>query len=348
MEINRVSLREALVKCLPGVDLGRTLLEGADTFIFKGGKIFTYNDNISVSVPFECGIEGAVKAKEFYSLINKLKNDTIEFKEKEGAWKIIAGNVEVDFTLVTSPFVENIDEMGLDEIKWKKLPVDFMTGVRACQIAGNTSTLSGIYVKDSVIASSDEVRINWFSLGEKMDTFWLTDIAASELCKLGDVNSYSVGAAWVHFKTIDGVIFSAKRLNDANFPFAKLQEAVKMHERVDEKVYSLPQAVIDAIDRASVMSIDVDIYSVVRLTIDAKHIEVYSERAAGKYRERVPFEESYDTDLVVLYVDTAMVEFGLKNFAKFYIKNLQQNWRSVVFQGENVLHIISTLQVEGE
>ena len=85
MVINRKELLENLKMAMPGIETGTAKLQGADTFVFKDGKIFTYNDTISVSVPInqtdliEENIEGAVSAEEFYNIISKLPVEEIKF-----------------------------------------------------------------------------------------------------------------------------------------------------------------------------------------------------------------------------------------------------------------------------
>ena len=59
--------------CMPGVEKGSTIIEGADAFLFSGGYIHTYNNYISVSVPFDAGgFECSIRAAAFYKLIQKI------------------------------------------------------------------------------------------------------------------------------------------------------------------------------------------------------------------------------------------------------------------------------------
>jgi len=71
MNVKRTELLKVLKQCLPGIENGNKVLEGADLFIFNKGSVHSYNDVISVSVPvksdglLEEGIDGAVRAEEF-------------------------------------------------------------------------------------------------------------------------------------------------------------------------------------------------------------------------------------------------------------------------------------------
>ena len=85
MTIDRKQLLESLKFAMPGIETGTVTLQGADTFIFYNGKIYTYNDSVSVCVPIsqigliEENIEGAVKAEEFFKVISKFPSDEINF-----------------------------------------------------------------------------------------------------------------------------------------------------------------------------------------------------------------------------------------------------------------------------
>ena len=48
MKIDRKKLVSELARALPGISVGTVKIEGADTFVFKGGHIYTYNSVISV------------------------------------------------------------------------------------------------------------------------------------------------------------------------------------------------------------------------------------------------------------------------------------------------------------
>ena len=53
MKIQKKELLEILSKCMPGVETGKNSIEGANTFIFTKGNVFTFNDSISVTVPLK-------------------------------------------------------------------------------------------------------------------------------------------------------------------------------------------------------------------------------------------------------------------------------------------------------
>ncbi len=354
MEVNRKELQSALQKCLPGVETGKQVLEGADTFIFAEGHIFSYNDSISVSVPFKMELEGAVKAKEFYTLISKLSGDEIKIAAVgDNAWKLKAGSATAEMTLLEPSVMSHIK--GLTEHpKWKALPSNFMDGLSLCKFSCNRSALSGIYVNEAIMAATDELRINWFALDSEMDSFWISDPAVGELMGLKGLKDYALAEAWAHFKTEDGTTFSCKRLQHDKYPFEKIQSLVNKHKKgKDDITNDLPAKLAEVVDRASTLSLDIDSHPSVRLTFRKEFIEVYSQRSTGKYQEKVAWDKEMkaDFDPIVLYVDFSMIVYGLKRSKSFYIKQTEGKGgiqKRIIFQGDKISHILSTFQVGQE
>jgi len=75
MKIEKSKLQEALRIVEPGLaEKEIPYLEQSKSFAFVGGKIITYNDEISISHPIEGwgDIEGVIQAKKLYDLLSKL------------------------------------------------------------------------------------------------------------------------------------------------------------------------------------------------------------------------------------------------------------------------------------
>jgi hypothetical protein len=349
MEVKRKVLQEALQRCMPGVETGKTLLEGADTFIFSGGKIYSYNDSISVAVPSPVDLTGAVKAKDLYDLISKLKGEEIKLVDSgENSWKIKAGGATVELVLLESSLMEKIKGLVVDSKGWKELPTRFMEGLSLCRFSGNHSQLSGVYVEDSAMVATDEIRINWFDLDKEIDSFWLSDSTTAELLKIPGMTEYLVSDTWVHFKTEDGTIFSCRKLHHAQYPYKKLRGIIDNYAKTKEDIsHQLPSGLVEAVDRAATFSMEIQDHPTVRLTFKKEYLEVYAQRSTGKYQEKVLWDEPITEDFepVVLYVDFSMIAYGLKRSKTFYIR---EKTKRIVFQGANMIHILSTFEVQQE
>jgi hypothetical protein len=174
---------------------------------------------------------------------------------------------------------------------------------------------------------------------------------ANELLKFSSLlKKYSVCGSWVHFMGDDGVIFSCRKLEDNSYPFDKIKKLILEDSLKKEEDVAgfLPKGLVGAIERAATLSKNMNSYSVVRLTFGKEGIDVFSERPTGRYNEKVCWETNLDKEFepVVIYVDSGMIEFGLKHTNSFYICCFQIPGGGVkkrfVFMGDNFIHLVST------
>jgi len=357
MNIDRKELLKVLKLALPGVESGNVILEGADTFIFSDGFIHTYNDNISVSVPFiftnKAGenVSGALKAKDFYDLINRYAEDNLKFIPKEGVWIIKSENATAELTLLESGLLERVKNIFPSKIKWDKLPERFIEGIALCNFTANKSVLSGIHVCEDIITSTDEIRINWYKMESavpKEKAFWISDIAAVELGKLNNIKKYSVSDSWVHFETEDKTIFSCKRLAQDKYPYAKISSMIASHAKEKGDIGNqLPEKLMDAVRRASSLSQNIESFNTIKLTLDTDSIEVFSQRPSGKYTEKVAWAKSFTKEIkpIGIHVDFAMIENAIKYSKTFYLKSITTKDKTtvrIIFVHENGMQLVST------
>lgn len=312
----------AMKKCLPGVEKGSSIIEGADTFVFSKNAIHSYNDSISVSVPFKAELSGAVKSVDFFKFISKLSGDNIEIEKNEESFKIKAGKVDADFVLQTSSIIDHISTLNIEELEWKKLPGNFFDAVRLCKISCNHTPLRGIFISDKFVRSTDIYRINRHSLDTDMGTFWLDDPAVTELLKIDKPKEYVVSESWVHFRTDDKTVFSCKRRDESSFPIQKVDEMIDQHKKDDECIENeLPAGLASVTDRISTLASDVNGMAAVRMTLKKDKIEFYSERVSGKVREEVALEKPFKDDVnLTLWMDPAFLMEAAQKVKSFYIK----------------------------
>ena len=352
MVISKEKLLSAMKQALPGVDSGTTLIEGADCFVFQDGMIYTFNDYISVCIPFATDepLAGSVKAVDFYALINKFSDNEIKLATSEDSWLIKSGTIKVEFTLLKFNTIEYIMKIRPEDASWKEIPSNFFEFMKYSIFKGSNSSLSGVYVNGSKVVSTDEMRINLFNLDTEMDTFWISNQSAMELIKINDLKEYSITKAWVHFRNKDGVLFSCKRLNQEKYPFDTIVKLVKNHEKSDSDISGkLPDGLYPAIDRASSLSMSIEFFNAIKLEFTNSHIIVSSERVSGKYQEKVQWTEkpSSDFEPISIIIDYNMIENGLSLFKEFYLKTIDMKGKEsthLVFKGNSGLQLVGTLQ----
>lgn len=351
MKIQRDDLLNALKKCMPGIEQGTSLLEGADTFVFQKGWIHSYNGSISVSVPFDTdgeSISGAVRAPEFYGVISKLPVGELTIIPKEKYWLIKLKKIRIEITLMEQELDGFIQELALDDVKWWGLPETFEEGMKCCKMNCQASdSYGGVFVKDEVMASTDGRRINYFQLGKKMETFWIRDNSAGELLKLGDLKRYGISSAWVHFKNEQGVYFSCMKLNEENFPFEKMEAVMEEHKQEKSDISNvLPDGIEKALDRASALSMEVSGFRAVKIVLRKDAVEVFSRRSAGSYSEKIPWEKPFKEEIepVSTMIDCDSARYALMRSKNFYVRQTEKNTIRLIFFNDSFQHLVATLK----
>lgn len=354
MTIQKKQLLESLKKCMPGIETGNFILQGADSFVFHNGKIFSYNDVISVMVPIEQtglveeNISGAVKAKEFYSIVEKFPSDEIEFIVKENGWLLKCGKARAELNLQNFDFISRFNDLTPTDT-WVEVGEDFIQGIGVCQMANNKTALSGIYVSGKDIISTDGYQINNFKMKTELPAFYISDKSSSELLKVQGIKFMQLQGSWVHFKCEDGNVFSIKTLQSSSFPYDKVKALVDSNDFEKMELHaSFPPEVFKAIERATSFGMEISERTAVKLELSENGIMVSSERTSGRYAEKISWEEEMKgMDDLIIYVDTTMMQFIANRSAEFYLSRAVMNGKSLprlFFVTDSSIHIMATLE----
>ena len=357
MIIQKKDLIDRLRMCMPGIETGSAVLQGADCFVFHNKNIFTYNDTISVKVPMvqdEESLEGCVKAEEFYNLIQKLPSDEIKLTvTEEGVWLLKCGKARAEITLLDFDFETRLNNIKPKD-EWIDLDEDFVCGIGSCKMVANKSPISGIYISGKDIISSDGNQINhYFMKKTELPKFWMSDKSATELLKIKNFTGMQIQGAWAHFKSEDGTVFSTKTLQAETYPADKIKNIIDTSDVSKAILHTkFPADMFNAIDRAVSFSINISELSAVRLTISKEKIEVSSERNSGKYSEKVAWEDEIKGEFepFVVYVDAVMMEFVSQKSVEFYLlKGPIRNNKCIprlLFVTESSKHLLGTLDAD--
>jgi len=357
MTIKRTDLLDVLKQCMPGVESGNVSLEGADTFIFSGGHVYTYNDIMSVRVPIvETGlieepIESTVRANEFFNTINKMSGEEIKATCADGKLVLKSGKAKIELNQIEFDFKARLANVDAVDEEWIEVPKDFQMALGLCKMSCNRSSLSGIIFKDDTVVSTDGWQINKCLLpSAKLPLVWISDPAVNEILKLVGLKYLCLKKSWIHFKTENGCVFSVKTLQAEKWPLSKIIGLLDAHKQEEGDITGVfPKELFAAIDRASSFSMDMEDYETVQLTLSKKHISVFAQRTAGKYRENVDWEPDTapDIDDFVLNVSSMMMSHAAKRSMKFYIHAAEKGGKKtnrLIFTGDFSVHVLSTFQ----
>ena len=354
MTIQKKNLLKKLGLCMSGIEKGNPILQGADSFIFYKDRIFAYNDMISVSVPIENtemlseNLEGAVRAEEFFKIINKMPNEEIQFEVSDkNTWVLKSGKARAELALIEFDYEKRLNEIHISE-NWVDLEDDFLTGLNVCKMAKNTTPLSGTFIKGNYIMSTDGYQINRFKMKDcELPEFWVSDKSMAELLKFNKLNKIQKEPTsnWVHFKSENDVVFSLKTLATNKYPFDKcgtLLDDVDLSALVKGK---FPSGIKEVIERASVFNTNMDNHLAIKLIIGKEGVEVASENAIGNYSEMVAWEDgNKDFEEMVVYVDADMLMSASNKTLEFYLQKLDNRPPRLYFKTDSSLHLMSTLK----
>lgn len=216
MLINRKLLLDTLAFVRSGL-AAREILEQTCSFIFMDGRVVTYNDEVSVSMPLPLNIKGAVQSKEFYALLAKATGMDIDISVVDGQL-VLTGNTGMIATMpINNEILVPIDEMpAANNDLWNPLDESFPERLKLClqTVSKNAvkPALCAVHWKAGILESSDNYQITRCTLSTSLSDgveVLLPSRSASELVRFGPVFC-QIADGWIHFKSLDGVIFSCR------------------------------------------------------------------------------------------------------------------------------------------
>lgn len=343
--MHRIQLLEALEFVFKGIT-AKELFEQSASFVFSGGRIYSYNDEISMSYPLlDCDVEGAVKGEEFYKLISRLSKDKLEVEQEDSVLKIKCGHAKAGLSFsseIKLPF-DSIQHKG----KWEKIAPGMLDAMKfasiACSDDMSRAILTCIHIsEDGVIEASDSLRI----ISHKINGKWnLGDVliphsSMDTLYKYaGDIIEVASSDNWIHFRTKEDAIFSARTFNGDRFP------DISKHIEIKGTKVEFPKQVIDIIERASIFASssqkDILVFPEVVMHFTEGKMRVSSSSNIGWFEETAPIK--YEGSEIEFAIHPDLFQDIVCK-----IKNCELGERSILFEGENWKYVVAMQVKTGE
>lgn len=339
MTINKEDLRVALERVRPGL-ASRELIEQSTSFAFLGDRVVTYNDEISVSHPVkDLDIRGAVKAEALYDFIARAPKDELEIEIEGTQLRIKAGRSRAGLVLeedIRLP-IEEVGKIG----KWKKLPNGFLDGLKMsyhiCSSDMSRPVLTCVHANGRYLEASDAYQIIRYELEEEIPyaPFLLPASSAKELLKYEGVAEISKGKGWVHFRTKDGTVFSA-RIFDGEFP------TIDHLLEVEGSEITFTGSVMEALERAYIFARDSGKeMPVVTVTISEGSMLLRAEGESGWFEESLRVR--YKGDRIRLMIGIESLITLLKQQKKSILGTNRMR-----IAGDSWVHVVATMVPEDE
>lgn len=328
MILKRKDFFEILNKLKPGIE-NNELIEQFECILFSKNTIQSYNDQINIVIPFETGLNAAVRANELLSLISKFPDTEIDISIKEDRQffvkgkKIKAGiNILSDFEM---PHIRRIS-------KWYRLPEDFSEAVNFSLFSTAKDMAipyqSCLNVIDDRIITFDgyrgTIRKMTSGVGE---SFLLPNMAAKELIKFNPTE-YNLSESWTAFTNFEeNIVFRCRNIAD---DFNK--DLDKFFSVTGNKV-KLPKRFNEIVDRSQIMAgLDKEGDKFIRIKVHNNELICESKGDRGFIEEKVRVRYEGDS------IDFMTSPEFLKDIL-IHLKEMIVGER-LYFEGENFKHVI--------
>lgn len=330
--INRKDLIDALTKVKPGLSQ-KELIEQSSHFIFEENRIWTYNDQIAISQEFESHLIGAVKADEFYNLLNKLEDENLEISIQNGEFSIQGKTVTAKIKIDPEIKLRPVQAPGINSKNWQPLPKDFNDAISLCIFSASKNMirpeLTCLFVTNKTVLSTDSFRATKKEMKNKVKTdFLIPAISAKELVKYDVHKIFTDNEGWLHFINKEKTMFSCRTFTDVKYP-----EKVWNFFDIEGNEINLPDSFKSIIDRVSTLvTEDFDLDRMVDLVIKNNILTCTGKGPHGSVSEKI--EIDYDGKTIEVKVHPGFLMEILKSLNSMVVGE------RLLFQGENFEHCI--------
>jgi hypothetical protein len=295
--------REELLKALEMVSAGlakREIIEQSQCFVFGGGKVTTFNDEVAVRMDSPLAIEGAVQAAPLVALLRKLPEDALDVEMTEDGLTIKGkgrrSSVRMESEVLLP--VEGIEEPG----KWRKMPeglIDALkVGVSCCGKDESHFVLTCVHIAGDRVESSDNYQIVSYPIdtGVKKSMLVRRDSVAKVLGV--DPSEWSESDGWLHFRNPAGLVLSCRRYVEDYPEIGKFLD-------VDGTKAKFPKGIDDALDKAQIFSAEAPEGNQVSVSLSEGRIRIKGQGPSGWYQEQKKVE--YDGEPLKFDIDPRLL-----------------------------------------
>ncbi len=277
--------RDQLVSSLQEAAIGLSpsgLLEQSDCFIFSGGRIITFNDEIMVSAKSVLDLELAVPAADLLKLLSRWPDTEVEITAT-GSELVLQGKKRKAGLACATEILLPFDSVPKAE-QWSVVPEATNNALQqAARTCGKDQTLfltTCVHVTSSIIEACDNHRLYRATgkTGFKSEVL----LPASTLSQLSGkpIRKVSIVKGWTHFRLKSGVTVSLRCYQE------KYHESMAdILEMKDATEVTFPANVADLLSRAEVM-LEKQYDSRVNIAIEKGQLVMTSRKDAGWYEER--------------------------------------------------------------
>lgn len=281
MRFDRDDLLRKLEAVSPGLAV-KEAVEQSSCFVFKGGRVITFNDEVAASMDCDIGITGAVAAKPLLDLLGKLVETVVDISPApNGAEIIVKGKrrragitLEAEITLPIGS-IEPPDE-------WADVGVEFADAVGVVQQCAskdaNNFHLTCIHLTPDCVEACDNFQLARYPVDTGLTAECLIKKdSLKHVVGLG-MTEVSETKTWVHYRNPTGLMLSVRR---EMLEFEDISAILEM----DGVPTTLPGGLAEAVEKAEIFSAENAENNVVVVQLKAGKLRLRGIGASGWYEE---------------------------------------------------------------
>jgi len=303
MRVKREELLQQLESVSPGL-AARELIEQSSCFVFKDGRVFTFNDEVACSI--EClvadTVAGAVVAKPLIELLSKLPDDEIDVsmgKERvlvKGKRRRAEVVMEAEMALP----IDSVESPG----EWVELEREFLDAVNITQaVAGKGKdtnfNLTCVHIHPERVEACDNYQAARYPVDTKVKSSCLIRQASIQYVPQLGMTEISECEAWTHFRNPAGLVLSCRRWKE------DYENLDPIFDCAGSKA-TLPGGLAEVVDRASIFSAENAKDDNIFVHMKNGKLLVRGEGLTGKFEEQRDIK--FDGDISFLIAPKLLVE----------------------------------------
>lgn len=305
MEINRVDLLHHLELVSFGLSK-RAIVEQSGCFVFSGGLIRTFNDELSCSIPTNLPISGAVPAEALLAILNKISQEQIKIEQRQGELLLRTTKSRTGIVM-ESEITLPVDSVELPE-KWKPLPEQFCHAVdlaKSCASKDNTRfDLCCVHLHPDWVEACDGVQMLRYPVKTGFKTSQLIRAeCAKHLAPLG-VTHLSADAVWLHFKNEGTGLTCSIRRYEEKYP------DLTGYYDIGGEPLTFPSGLREMVEKANVFSASGNDLNQVQVRIKDSKISVKGFGSFGWHQEVGAVKFASDKELAFMIPPKLLMEFS--------------------------------------
>lgn len=336
MQVKRQELLAQLDQVKPGLHNGSDTPQ-SDSFLFRGGRVFSYNDEVLIQHPCLLELDGACKALPLHQLLSKLGDEVLDCQVEEGSLSFTGKHTHASLILeaeIVSPALSVKTPQ-----KWNPLPPRLIDGLLFCLFSAGRDmsrpALTGIHACGKVVESCDNFRLTRYTLGGSLAEDLLIPASAVALLKqFRDLTHFGTTPGWVHFSGkmgARGLVFSC-RTSSEKYP--DLTALLKIQDGLE---IVIPKSLGAALDRAGIFTeTELDQDQRVEITFKEGTLTLVGRNAYGWYREKMPLKYKGEPRTFQTHPGLLAEMLGMLDRVVVGPKQLKM-------QGEHFEHVVSIL-----